>query len=166
MDRVERMLRYLPNLEVCSLSDITPLKVRGFREREKVKEWIRDDYDLEVDTDSAWAYEFNYRAPKLVRYKERAEEMDVFGDEILGEFINSKRNLTWPPISDDACRAPCILPKLHTLHAHCLNDSFFQIQLPVCRSLAFSDGAYDPTIFFTRITFKHWPIKPENATHG
>ncbi|KAG6818281.1 hypothetical protein H0H93_006312 [Arthromyces matolae] len=166
MDRLVHMLRYLTSLEVCSLSDIIPLKVRGMREDCWPRVWIREagDYDLEVDTDAAWAYDWHHGAPELVRYKKRADEMDIFGDGILGEFLNSKRSLTWPPISDDACRGPCVLPKLHTLHAHCYNDNFFKMQLPVCRSLATSDGPYDPTIFNTCTRFKHYPNEENEVT--
>ncbi|KAG6848254.1 hypothetical protein H0H93_001896 [Arthromyces matolae] len=167
MDRFERMLRYLSNLEVCAITRIIPLKVCGLRRGGTMLQWKRMLYDLDIDTDDDWTTVgwTSTREP----YKGKPDpEMKMFSKKIRTEFRNAKRKLTWPPLpspnGEDGRPGPCILPKLHTLFTSGFNDQFFEIQLPVCRYLVIGDGVYNSVIFDTNIYFDDFPSYDETGS--
>ncbi|KAG6818682.1 hypothetical protein H0H93_002819 [Arthromyces matolae] len=152
LDRIELMLRYMSNLEVCDISHCADFDARylpqDYLERtEDLKPQFFDEEEPEIRKLSVSvpykregtfiiccrripSYTEVTQSRHIVNYQEPCHS---FPQCYLDEFEEAERNATWPPLTGDG--PPYLLPKIHTLHFSLVTYRFFHFTMPSLKSL-------------------------------
>ncbi|KAG6820687.1 hypothetical protein H0H93_013205 [Arthromyces matolae] len=160
LDRIELMLRYMSNLEVCDISHCASFEVRDLPERyirrqKELKPQIFDEEEpgirrLKVELPSQKVccrsmlrHSEVIQSRHDLKYKERCNS---FSQSHLDEFEEAELNATWPPPTGDG--PPYLLPKLHTLRFSLFTDRFFLFTFPSLKYLHIDFLASDAYMTF------------------
>ncbi|KAG6827008.1 hypothetical protein H0H92_013592 [Tricholoma furcatifolium] len=148
MDKLELMLRYMENIEVCTISDINEFidEYGGPNQLE-----YRDSADKYGEDDEDNHYEF-----------EDSKDSFWFDKQTWAEFINARQEAVWPPYASDG--PPYLLANLHTMFLGMMTERFFEFQLPSLRTLAlYSFCDPDDVIFDTSLMREHAGINSSRS---
>jgi hypothetical protein len=129
MDRVEMMLRYCTNLEVCRL-----VHVRPYSDEEETY-----DGDEPTSLETTWV-----RSSWIEIDETNGQPSGLFDASARREFAKAKDNTFWPSCS---LRAPYALPSLHTFHIDQFNSRIAQLNMPKLRYLGlFASRTWSETV--------------------
>ncbi|KAG6835052.1 hypothetical protein H0H93_005277 [Arthromyces matolae] len=133
MDRIEMMLRYMLELEACSISNCRPFNN------------IHNQYPLVYPAAFSYPKEYDQNEEEEVfgiihnsdvkfRKRSRLRKSTLFSDRMLKRFYSDKDDAQWPPFHGGP--PPYPLPKLHYFHLDQLNERIFEFDLPSLRFLS------------------------------
>ncbi|KAG6823608.1 hypothetical protein H0H92_009688, partial [Tricholoma furcatifolium] len=160
MDRVELMLRYMANLEVCHIDHCYALQLVDFGKLHVTGDWRRDVYDEEKTLIKQ--YPGKGRTLILSDALPRGPCL-WFDDRIMTEFEVAKRDASWPPFEGNS---PYVLAKLHTLYLDEFCERFFEFSFPSLKSLTLKCIFNDRIIFGTPQGTSSYYSGPGYEIHG
>ncbi|KAG6818484.1 hypothetical protein H0H93_004625, partial [Arthromyces matolae] len=153
MDRVELMLRYMQNLEACSISDCRPFNnIDDEYERSYSCQFFCDvprEYDEnELEQIFGLIYDYTQREEAFAKFRKgtRLIKSKTFSDQMVKGFYNARDRAKWPPFQGSS---PYQLPKLHSFHLDQLTDRIFEFDFPALKSLSTVKAMHTYILFNT-----------------
>ncbi|KAG6811767.1 hypothetical protein H0H92_005897 [Tricholoma furcatifolium] len=135
-DRLELMLRYMPNVEVCTIGNNVEFvdgRASKLQRARRKKGSPMDVYDEDPPYDDPEDYP-HY----LYRCRDPPPEVATwFGEETLAGLRDTRKSVVWPPYTGDA--PPYLIPKLHTMFLAQLKERIFEFRLPALRTLGIAE---------------------------